>query len=52
MYYLLGLPENAFFYFFVFHFVLLALKLGFIFVIFAYLSFYYIRDGWKGRLME
>ena len=28
MYYLLGLPENVFFYFIVFHFILLSLNLG------------------------
>ena len=52
MYYMLGVPENFFFYFVIFHFVLLALNLGFIFVIFAYLSFNYMRGGWKGRLTE
>ena len=49
MYYLLGLPENVFFYFIVFHFILLSLNLGFIFVIFVYLSFNFIRrGGFKG----
>jgi len=45
MYYLLGLPENVFFYFIVFHFILLSLNLGFIFVIFIYLAFNFIRRG-------
>ena len=49
MYYLLGLPENVFFYFIVFHFILLSLNLGFIFVIFIYLAFNFIRrGGFKG----
>ena len=49
MYYLLGLPENVFFYFIVFHFILLSLNLGFIFVIFTYLAFNFIRrGGFKG----
>ena len=53
MYYLLGLPENAFFYFVVFHFILLSLNLGFIFVIFMYLAFNFIKTrGDKGRLNE
>ena len=49
MYYLLGLPENVFFYFIVFHFILLSLNLGFIFVIFIYLAFNFVRrGGFKG----
>ena len=52
MYYLLGLPENAFFYFVVFHFILLSLNLGFIFVIFMYLAFNFIKHRGDKRALE